>query len=110
MATAALPSWLDPELLRWLILAALALLAYLLFLVLWFVRRLVAKLVLLSVLVGLGVSLWVQRADLKDCALTCQCTLYGLSVEIPLEQLPEHLRSLDNTGEVVCTPASGTAI
>ena len=102
MSVAALPDWLDPELLRWLIVAVLAVVAYLLYIVLRFVRRLVAKVLLLVVLVGLGVSLWVQRADLEGCALTCECTLYGQEVVIPVEQLPEHLRTFDADGEATC--------
>lgn len=81
---------------------ALVVVAYLLFLVLRFVHRLVVKLVLFVALVGLGVSLWVQRADLGDCALTCECSLYGQEVVIPVEQLPEELWTLDAQGEVLC--------
>lgn len=103
MSAATLPDWLDPELLRWLIVAVLAVVAYLLYIVLRFVRRLVAKVLLLVVLVGLGVSLWVQRADLEDCALTCECTLYGQEVVIPVEQLPEQLRTFDADGEAACS-------
>lgn len=108
MSAAALPSWLDPELLQWLIVAALVVVTYLLFLVLRFVHRLVAKLVLFAVLVGLGVSLWVQRADLQDCALTCECSLFGQEVVIPFDQLPEDLRTLDANGEARCL--SGASI
>ncbi len=106
MSAAALPSWLDPELLQWLIVVVLAVVAYLLYIVLRFVRRLVAKVVLLVLLVGLGVSLWVQRADLEDCALTCECTLFGQEVVIPVEQLPEHLRTFDANGEARCSIGS----
>ena len=106
MSAAALPDWLDPQLLRWLIVAVLAVVAYLLYIVLRFVRRLVAKVLLLVVLVGLGVSLWVQRADLEDCALTCECTLYGQEVVIPVEQLPENLRTFDANGEPSCSIGS----
>ena len=103
MSAAALPSWLDPELLQWLIVVVLAVVAYLLYIVLRFVHRLVAKVALLVVLVGLGVSLWVQRADLEDCALTCECTLYGQQVVIPVDQLPEHLRTIDANGVASCS-------
>ena len=106
MSAAALPGWLDPELLQWILVVALAVVAYLLFVVLRFVRRLVAKLVLLIALVGLGVSLWAQRADLQDCAVTCECSLYGQEVVIPFEELPEDLRTLDANGEALCQRGS----
>ncbi len=102
MSAAALPGWLDPELLQWILVVALVAVVYLLFLVLRFVHRLLAKIVLLVALVGLGVSLWIQRADLQDCARTCECSLYGQEVVIPVEQLPEDLRTLDADGEVLC--------
>ena len=108
MSAAALPDWLDPELLQWFIVVILAVVAYLLYIVLRFVRRLVAKVVLFVVLVGLGVSLWVQRAELEDCALSCECSLYGQEVVIPVEQLPEHLRTFDANGEASCL--NGSAI
>ncbi|MDE0606471.1 MAG: hypothetical protein OXH78_04865 [Acidimicrobiaceae bacterium] len=102
MTAAALPDWLEPQLVRWLLIAAMALVALLLLFVARFVQRLLVKLVLLVVLVGLGVSLWIQRADLQDCALTCECSLYGREVVIPFEQLPENLRSLNDDGEAFC--------
>lgn len=103
MSAAALPSRLDPELLQWLIVAVLVVVAFLLYIVARFVRRLVAKVVLLVVLVGLGVSLWIQRADLQDCARSCECTLFGRQVVIPLDQLPEHLRAVDADGKALCS-------
>ncbi len=102
MRAAALPSWLDLELLRWIIVVILAVVAYLLYIVTRFVRRLLVKFVLLAALVGLGVSLWVQRADLEDCALVCECSLYGRKVVIPVEQLPDDLRTVDAGGDVGC--------
>ncbi len=106
MSAAALPGWLDPELLKWILVVALVFVAYLLFAVLRFVRRLVAKIVLCIALVGLGVSLWAQRADLQDCAVTCECSLYGQEVVIPFEQLPEDLRTFDAKGEALCQRGS----
>lgn len=102
MSSAALPSWLDPELMRWIIVAALALLALLLLMVLRFVQRFVTRFLLLAILVGLGVSLWFQREDLRDCALRCECTLYGQEIVIPVDQLPAELRELDSNGLARC--------
>ena len=106
MSAAALPAWLDPELLQWIMVVALAVVLYLLYVVIRFVHRIVAKVMLLVALVGLGVSLWVQRGDLRDCAVTCECSLYGQAVDIPFEQLPEDLRFRDANGEAVCLSGS----
>ena len=60
--------WLDTEKLRWLLLAPIGLVAAGLYLVVRFVGKLLTRVALVVVLVGLGVSLWLQRADLVDCA------------------------------------------
>lgn len=102
MSAATLPSWLDPQLLQWIIIGCLAFLAFVLYLVLRFVRRILIKGILLVALVGLGASLWIQRSELADCARTCECRLYGQEVVIPADQIPENLRLLDSSGDVSC--------
>ncbi len=81
-----MPSDLDPDTLRWLILGAIALVLVAMFLVVRFVQRLMVKALLFGVLAVLGLSLWIQRDDLQDCADTCSCSLYGLDVEVPDER------------------------
>lgn len=103
MQLAALPAWLDPELLTWLLLVVIAVVLYLMYVVVRFVQRLVLKVVLFVLLAGFGLSLWVQRADLEDCARTCECSLYGQTVEVPWEQLPEDVRVRLADGDVGCT-------
>lgn len=76
-------SWLDTDTLRWLLLAPIGLVAAGLYLVVRFVGRLLMKVALVVVLVGLGTLTWFQRADLADCAETCSCTLFGRTVQIP---------------------------
>ncbi len=83
-----LPEWLDPDLLRWIILGAIALVLYAMFLVARFIQKAVMKFVLFVVLAGLGLSLWVQREDLAGCIETCECSLYGTDVEIPTDKRP----------------------
>ena len=78
-----LPDWLDVDTLRWLIPVIIVVLVVCMVLVTRFVTKMVTKAVLLTILALLGVSLWVQRADLGDCADTCKCQLYGQEVEIP---------------------------
>jgi hypothetical protein len=99
---AALPDWLDPELLTWIILVVIAVLLYLMYVVVRFVHRIVLKVVLFGLLAGIGLSLWVQRSDLENCARTCECSLYGQTVEVPWEQLPEDVRVRLSDGEVGC--------
>ena len=62
------------------------------YVVLSFVRKVVTKFLLLLVIAALGVSLWIQRADLRACAETCQCTLYGESVALPEDRRPERCK------------------
>lgn len=81
-------SWLDTETLRWLLLAPIALVVAGLYLVVRFVGKLLMKVALVVVLVGLGASLWLQRADLADCAKDCSCTLFGQAVQIPADTNP----------------------
>jgi len=102
---AIIPDWLDPELLQWVILVVIAVLVYLMYVVVRFVQRVVLKFVLFALLAGFGVSLWVQRADLEECARSCECRLYGQTVEVPWEQLPEDLRVRLADGDVGCREA-----
>lgn len=102
MLLAALPDWLDPVLLQWIILVVIAVVLYLMYVVIRFVQRLALKVGLFVVLAGLGLSLWVQRTDLQDCARSCECSLYGQDVEIPWEQLPEDVRVRLGDGDVGC--------
>lgn len=102
-----LPDWLDPEMLQWVILVVLAVVLYLMYVVFRFVQRLMLKVVLFVILAAFGLSLWIQRDDLQDCARTCECSLYGQTVVIPYEQLPENLRVRLDDGEVGCRGAAG---
>ncbi len=53
-----------------------------------FIRKVVLKAALVAALIGLGVALWIQRAELSDCADTCSCTLFGREVRIPADKHP----------------------
>lgn len=86
-----LPEWLDNQTLQWVIPAALVVLAVVALTVLRFIRRLVLKTVLVAVIAGFGISLWVQRADLQDCAQTCECSLYGRVVKVDPASLPQQV-------------------
>ncbi len=81
-------SSLDPELLRTLLLVAIAVVLVTMVAVLRYVQKLITRFVMLVVLAAVGLSLWVQRADLQDCVDTCSCRLYGVDIEIPADQNP----------------------
>ena len=106
MLLAALPEWLDPEMLTWILLVAIAVLIYLMYVVVRFVQRAVLKTVLFVALAGFGLSLWVQRDDLDTCARSCECSLFGQRVEVPWDQLPEDVRIRLADGEVGCRPVA----
>lgn len=78
-----IPNWLDVDTLRWVIPLVMLVILVAMFVVARFVTKIVTKAVLLSVLALFGLTLWIQRADLGDCAETCKCRLYGQEVEIP---------------------------
>ena len=84
-----LPEWLDAERLQWIILGVLGLLLYGMYLVTRLVRQVITKFLLFVLLAGIGLSLWIQRADLEECAQTCECSLYGEEVAIPEDRRPE---------------------
>lgn len=83
-----IPDSIDPDQLRTILVVVVLVLLVGTFLVIRFVQKLVMKGVMLVVLLGIGASLWVQRADLGDCADTCSCSLYGMDVEVPADQNP----------------------
>ncbi len=88
-----LPDWLDPDTLQWAILVAIAVLLYLMYVVARTIRRALTRFLLFILLAGVGLSLWIQRADLQDCVDTCSCSLYGQDVEIPADERLERCGS-----------------
>lgn len=77
------PDWLDSEALRDGAVVALGLLGVLAALVVRFVSRMVARVVLLGAIAGLAAFVWFSRAELGECAQTCECQLLGFDVEVP---------------------------
>ena len=80
--------WIDAEALPDVILGAIAVLGVLAVVVMWAVRKLLLKLVLIVLIGALAASLWVQRADLRDCVETCSCRLFGQKVAVPADANP----------------------
>ena len=83
-----LPGWADPELLANASLLGLVILALAAYLLLRCLRRLVVKVALIALVVLLGFGLWDQRLELRSCVDDCSCTLFGQSVQIPLDKNP----------------------
>jgi hypothetical protein len=83
-----LPSWADPELLANASMLGLVILALAAYLILRFLRRIVVKVALIALVVLVGFGLWDQRLELRSCADDCSCTLFGQSVQIPLDKNP----------------------
>ncbi|MEZ5168865.1 MAG: hypothetical protein R2695_21150 [Acidimicrobiales bacterium] len=82
-------------------------LLFLMYAVVRFVQRAMMKLALFVLLAGLGLSLWVQRDALGECARTCDCRLFGQTVDIPFDQMPEGARTRLQDGTVVCRTPNG---
>lgn len=78
-----LPDVFDPPTVRTLLLVALALVAIAMLLAVRFIGGLMAKLAVLTLLVGVGAGLWVQRDELATCTDTGDCTLFGFELEMP---------------------------
>ena len=47
------------------------------------IKAIVGKLIALVIILGLAVVVWVQRDNLTSCVQDCQCTFFGVEVEIP---------------------------
>ena len=84
-----LPEWLDADTLQRVVLAVIGTLLIGMYLTARFVRKIVTRLLLYVVLVGLAGGLWIQRAQLNECAQTCECTLFGQEVAIPENRRPD---------------------
>jgi uncharacterized membrane protein len=78
-----LPDWLDVDNVRNVALGIGITGFVLAFLVIRFVQKMMIKLVATVLLVGIAALAWYQRADLGDCAKTCECKLLGFTVETP---------------------------
>ena len=83
-----LPGWADPQLLEHASLLGLAILVLAVYLIIRFLRKVVLKVVLVALVLLLGVGLWNQRLELRSCVDDCSCTLFGQSVQIPLDRNP----------------------
>jgi hypothetical protein len=86
---ATLPDWLNPDDARNLMVAIGVGALVLIVVVVRFVQKLVMKALLLGLLVVVGGLAWYSRADLADCAKTCDCRILGQDVKIPTDKYPQ---------------------
>ena len=77
-----LPETLDPDTLRTVAVVVLVVLLVVAFLVMRFIQKMVLRVVVLGALAGLGLFVWVQRDELRDCVPECACTFFGYEVQV----------------------------
>lgn len=80
-----LPTFLDADNLRTILLLIVVGLLVFAYLVTKLVREIVVKSVVLVLIAIAGIVLWTQRADLGDCISNddCSCSVVGLDVQLP---------------------------
>ena len=78
-----LPDWLDPSTLRTVAAVAIVVILVAAFLIMRFVQKMILRVVVLGIAVGLAAGVWAERAELRDCARTCDCRFFGFEVEPP---------------------------
>lgn len=78
-----LPESLDADALRWVAIGLIVVLALIVVFVVRTAAKIATKAMLILVLAALGGALWWQRAELSDCATTCECRFFGLRVQVP---------------------------
>jgi hypothetical protein len=86
---ATLPTWFNPDDARNLMVLVGVAAIVLVFVVMRFVRKLVMRAVLVGLLVLVGGTAWYSRADLADCAKTCDCSVLGQDIKIPTDKYPQ---------------------
>jgi hypothetical protein len=73
-----------------------------------FIQKLMLKMTMLGLIALVGFGAWYYRADLGDCAKTCECRILGQDVKIPVEKNPACSNA--TIGKIVgSTPTATTA-
>lgn len=78
-----LPEELDADTLRWIALAALILLGAGLFVTLRIIRRMWLRVLVMGAIVSVGLAVWLEREDLRQCTTQCSCEFFGRDVAVP---------------------------
>lgn len=88
MLAATLPDWADSENMKLITIGVIAIALVAMVLVLRFIQKLMLKLSLFVLFGLIGVVAWIERADLSDCAKTCNCRVLWQDVKIPADKNP----------------------
>ena len=83
-----LPDSFTPDNVRTLALMVGIAAIVLIVLVLRFVQKVMMKLSFTALLALVAFGSWYYRADLGDCAKTCECRVLGVHITIPQDTLP----------------------
>lgn len=78
-----LPKSLGPDDLRTIAIGVLVVLLLVAFLVMRFIQKMVLRVILLGALVGLGVYVYYERDQLKECTPGATCRFFGFDVQVP---------------------------
>lgn len=66
---------------------AIGVLVLLAFLAATIIRKIVTKVIVVVLVLGLAVAVYWQRDELSNCVQDCACTFFGQTVEIPQNDL-----------------------
>jgi hypothetical protein len=77
------PDWLDQDRLQTVALGVLVGLGVGVLLALWLAKKVITKVILIVLLVGVGFVVYNQREELATCASTCECTFFEVDVALP---------------------------
>lgn len=79
-----LPKSIHPDTLRNIGAFALVIIVLLAGIVLWTVQKMVMRVIVLGVLIGVGVFVWYERDSLRDCGPpSCSCKILSWDVSTP---------------------------
>jgi hypothetical protein len=85
---ATLPDFINPDNIRNIALAVGIASLVLIVFVLRFVQKIMFKAGVTALLAIVGIGAWYYRADLGDCAKTCECRIVGFDIKVPKEKNP----------------------
>jgi hypothetical protein len=83
-----LPDWINPDNARNIALGVGVVALVLGILVLRFVQKIMMKVALSGLLLVVALVAWAERADLNDCAKTCECRVLWQDIKIPPSNNP----------------------
>jgi hypothetical protein len=83
-----LPKSLDPDTLRTAAVVVLVVLALLVLVVMRMIQKMVLRVIFIGLLVGLGVFVWFERDYLHRCVPKCSCSVIGRTVQVPHCPIP----------------------